>query len=63
MKKFSVILLPSLSQEEDPQASEMAGGVLPRRLVCVGAPARPEQLHVRGAPHRRGDCCLRDGPG
>lgn len=57
-----MVLLISFSEEEDPQTSEMAGRVLPRRPVCVRAPSCPEQLHVRGAQNRGGHRRLRDGP-
>lgn len=59
---FPAVLLLPFSQEEDPQTPEMAGGVLPRGLVCIGAPPCPEQLHVRGAANRGGDRGVRDGP-
>lgn len=62
MSCSSMVLLISFSEEEDPQTSEVAGGVLPRRLVCIRAPACPEQLHVRGAQNRGGHRRLRDGP-
>lgn len=62
-----LVFLPSLSvstcsKEEDSQTAEMAGGVVPCRVVSVGAPARPEQLHVRGAQDRGGHCGVWHGP-
>lgn len=59
---FSMVLLISFSKEEDPQTAKMAGRVVPCGLVCIRAPSCPEQLHVRGAPNRGGNCCVRDGP-
>lgn len=53
----------TLSQEENPQAAEVAGGSLPRRPVGLRAPPRAEQLHVRGAPDRGGHRGVRHGPG
>lgn len=53
----------TLSQEENPQAAQVAGGSLPRRHVGFRAPPGAEQLHVRRAQDRGGHRGVRHGPG